>query len=73
MRRFIVLMITILVVAGIMGGTPTLVDAKDKDKDKDKDTVSQNEIVVIPEPSTFLLLGSGLAGLIACSRRRPKE
>jgi len=64
-------MITILVVAGIMGGTPTLVDAKDKDKDKD--TFSQNGIVVIPEPSTFLLLGSGLAGLIACSRRRPKE
>ena len=69
MRRFIVLMVTALVVAGIMGGTPTLVDAKDKDKD----TFSQNGIVVIPEPSTFLLLGSGLAGLIACSRRRPKE
>jgi hypothetical protein len=31
------------------------------------------DVAAVPEPSTLLLLGSGLLGLIGCGRRRMKK
>jgi PEP-CTERM motif len=85
MRRFIKVMAPILVLVGIMGTTPPLVGADNgnhygrnggNNGNHYGQNGGKNEIISIPEPTTILLVGSGLvglAGLVVYRRRRMKK
>jgi hypothetical protein len=85
MRRFIKVMAPILVLVGIMGATPALAGAGNgnhygRNGGNNGNHYGQNggnnEIIPIPEPTTMLLVGSGLvglAGLVVYRRRRMKK
>jgi hypothetical protein len=55
-------MAPILVLVGIMGTTPALVGADNGNHYGQNG--GKNEIIPIPEPTTILLVGSGLVGLV---------
>ena len=74
MRRFVKVMAPILVMVGIMGTTPALVGADNGNHYGQNG--GNNGIIPIPEPTTILLVGSGLvglAGLVVYRRRRMKK
>ena len=75
MRRFTVAMAAVLVGVGLMGIAPALGSGSRTNNWQYGDCGENNggNTTQVPEPSTMLLLGSGLAGLAWYGIRRKKK